>query len=341
MSALPRGGLGAAGDQLRRREFIAVVASAAATWPFPAQGQPASATPRVGYLSPGFASSATSKAFQAGLRELGYVEGTNIIVEYRYAEGRFDRLHELAAELAGLRVDIIVAAVTQASLAAQKATSTIPIVMAGVGDPVGVGLVTSLSRPDANITGTSGMTVEVVGKTLEIAKELVPKASRVAVLWNPDNAVFQEQMLKATETAARKLGVQLHSFGVRRSEEFDGAFAAIAALTADALLVLGDPILLHHQERIIDFAYKSRLPAIYGVKDSAAAGGLMAYASDLTVQFRRAASYVDKILKGAKPADLPVEQPTKFELVINLKTASALGLTIPPSLLARADEVIE
>jgi putative ABC transport system substrate-binding protein len=326
---------------MKRRKFIAVVASAAATWPFSAQGQRPPTVPRVGYLSPAIASAPRDQAFQEGLKELGYVEGTNIIVEYRYAEGRFDRLRGFAAELAELRVDIIVTALTQASLAAQNATRTIPIVMAGVADPLGVGLVTSLSRPNANITGTSGMNVELVGKTLELAKEIVPKASRVAVLWNPDNAVFQAQMLRATETAARKLGVQLHAFGVRRFEEFDCAFKAIAAQSVDALLVLGDPILLHHQERIIDFAGNSQLPAIYGVKDSAAAGGLIAYASDLTSQFRRAASYVDRILKGAKPTDLPVEQPTKFELVINLKTAKALGITFPLTLLARADEVIE
>ena len=326
---------------MRRREFIAVVASASATWPFSARGQRPPAVPRVGYLSPGLGPTSNLNAFKEGLRELGYVEGTNIVIEYRHAEGRFDRLPELAAELVQLRVDVVVAAVTQASLAAQKATRTIPIVMAGVADPVGVGLVTSLSRPDANITGTSGMTVELVGKTLELAKELVPKASRVAVLWNPDNAVFQAQMMKATETAARTLGVQLHAFGVRRSEEFDSAFRAISEQAVDALLVLGDPILLHHQKMIIDFANKSQLPAIYGVKESAAAGGLIAYASDLTSQFRRAATYVDKVLKGAKPADLPIEQPTKIELTINLKTAKALGIEIPPSLLARADEVIE
>jgi putative ABC transport system substrate-binding protein len=328
---------------MRRREFIGLVGGAAA-WPLVARAQQPAKVPRIGYLAPGSASAgllARDEAFRQGLQELGYVDGRNIVIEYRYADGQFDRLPRLAAELIQLKVDVIVAVVTQASLAARNATRTIPIVMAGVSDPVGAGLIASLPRPGANITGTSGLTTEVVGKTLEILKEVVPKLSRVAVLWNPDNAVFQTQMLKGTEAAAGTLGVQLLAFGVRGPDEFDRAFAAITRETVDALLVLADPILALHQKRIVEYAEKNRLPAIYGIKEFAAAGGLLAYASDLTSQFRRAAAYVDKILKGAKPADLPVEQPAKFELVINLKTAKALGITIPPSILARADEVIE
>ena len=284
---------------------------------------------------------ARDEAFRQGLRELGYVDGTNIVIEYRYAEGRFDQLPRLVQELVALKIDVLVAVVTQASLAARDATKTIPIVIAGVADPVGVGLVASLSKPGANITGTSGMTTEVVGKTLQVLKEVVPKVSRVAVFWNPDNAVFQAQMLKGAEAAAGALGMDLLIVGVRGPDDLDGAFATITSGTVDALVVLADPILALHQKRIVEFADKSRLPAIYGIKEFAAVGGLIAYAADLNTQFHRTAAYVDKILKGAKPADLPIEQPTKFELVINLKTAKALDLTIPPTLLARADEVIE
>ena len=331
---------------MKRREFIAFVGGAVAVvWPFTLRAQQPAKIPRIGYLAPGSSAAgllARDEAFRQGLQALGYAEGRSIVIEYRYAEGRFDRLPELAAELVNLKVDVIVAVVTQASLAAQNATKTIPIVMAGVADPVGAGLVASLGRPGANITGTAGMTTEVVGKTLELLKEVVPQLSRVAVLWNPDNAVFQAQMLKGAEAAADRLGMQLHAFGARDADELDRAFVAMTGKAVDGLLVLAEPILfaLHHK-RIVEFADKNGLPAIYGIKEFAAVGGLMTYASDLTNQFRRAADYVDKILKGAKPADLPVEQPTKFELTINLKTAKTLGLSIPPILLGRADEVIE
>jgi putative ABC transport system substrate-binding protein len=333
---------------MRRREFIALLggAAAGASRPLAARAQQPGKVARIGYLSPGYAFAqgemlARDEPFRQGLRELGYVEGNNIVIEYRFAEGRFDRLADLAAELVRLKVDVIVAVVTQASLAARDATKMIPIVMMGVSDPVGSGLVESLPRPGANITGTSSMTSEVVGKSLEILKEAVPKLARVAVLWNPANAVFQEQMLRETEAAAGVLGVQIQAFGVQGPNEFDTAFAAIANERVDALVVLADPILALHKTRIVDFAEKSRLPAIYGIKDFAAAGGLMSYGPYMEGQFRRAATYVDKILKGARPSDLPVEQPTKFELVINLKTAKALGLTFPLPLLGRADEVIE
>ena len=280
------------------------------------------------------------KAFRQGLRDLGYVEGQNIAIEYRWAEGRFERLPDLAAELVRLKVDVIVSVVTQASLAAKNATRTIPIVMVAAGDPLGSGLVASLARPGGNVTGPSSMLAELAGKELELLKETVPNVSRVAVLWNPANAVWQAQMLRATEVAARALGLQLQLLEARGPDELEGAFAAMTRERASALLVQVDVIFALHARRIADLAAKRRLPAMYGSREHVEAGGLISYAPNVPDVFRRAATYVDKILKGAKPADLPVEQPTKFELVINLKTAKALGLTIPQAVLIRADEVI-
>ena len=325
---------------MRRRDFIKVIAGSTAAWPLAAHAQQPGKVPRIGYLSSSSAS-AREEALWQGLRELGYVEGKNIVIEYRFAKGKFDQLPDLAAELVRLEVDVIVAAATQASLAAKGVTRTIPIVMSIVSDPVGSGLIASLARPGANITGTASMTAEVVGKSLELLKETVPKLSRVAVLWNPDNAIFQAQMLRETQVAAGALGVQLRTFGARGADEFDRAFAAMTRARAGALLVLADTILILHRAPIVDFAAKSRLPAMYGTRDYAAAGGLMSYGPNYADILRRTATYVDKILKGAKPADLPVEQPTKFEFVINLKTARTLGLNIPLPLLGRADEVIE
>ena len=324
---------------MRRRDFIAGLGSAAA-WPMVARAQQAGKVARIGYLSPGSASGRTD-AFKQGLRELGYVEKKNILIEYRFAEGNFNRLADLAAQLVQLKVDVIVAEATQASLAAKDATRTIPIVMLVVADPVGFGLVASLARPGANITGTSSMTAEVAGKSLQMLKKVVPKASRVAVLWNPKNVVAQANLLKETEAVAAALGVQLQLVGVQGPGEFDSAFAEITRGDASALLVMADPILVLHKTRIVDFAKKSRLPAMYGNKEYVGAGGLMYYGSSFADIFRRTATYVDKILKGAKPADLPVEQPTRFEFVINLKTAETLGITVPPSLLVSADELIE
>jgi putative ABC transport system substrate-binding protein len=275
------------------------------------------------------------------LAELGYIDGKNIAIEYRFADGAFDRLPGLATELVGLKVDVIVAVVTQASLAANNATKTIPIVMVSVSDPVGSGLVASLPRPGANITGTSSMTAEVAGKSLELLKEVIPTLSHAAVLWNPSNAVFQAQILRETEVAAKVLGVKLQPFGVRGPNELDAAFAAMSEAHSGALLVLADPMFALHQTRIVDLADRGHLPAMYGLREDAAAGGLMAYAPDYAELYWRAAAYVDKILKGTKPADLPVEQPTKFHLVINLKSAKGLGLEIPSKVLALADEVIE
>jgi putative ABC transport system substrate-binding protein len=328
---------------MRRREFITLLGGAAG-WPLAARAQQVGKVPRIGYLSPGSASPgplAYHDEFQRGLRELGYVEGRNIVIDYRFAEGKFDRLDQLAAELVRLNVNIIVSVVTQASLAAKNATSTIPIVIVSVADPVGAGLVASLARPGANVTGNSAMTNEVIGKSLALLKQTVPIVSPVAVLWNPNNVTYQGQILRETEMAAGKLGVELQTFGVRAPDEFDPTFAAITSARAASLLVLPDPLFSAYTARIADLADKSRLPAMYGLKEDVAAGGLMAYGPKYADLYWRAASYVDKILKGAKPADLPVEQPTKFEFIINLKTARTLGITIPAGILAIADEVIE
>jgi putative ABC transport system substrate-binding protein len=282
-----------------------------------------------------------STRFRQGLRELGWVEGQNTVIDYRYAEGRFDRLPGLAAELVRLKVDIIVAAPTPAAAAAKKATGTIPIVMIAVGDPVGLGLIASLARPGGNVTGLSfSVGPEILGKQLELLKETVPKLRRVAILSNPANPV-QPGQIREVNVAARSLGVQLQFLEARGPNEFDGAFAAMAKERVGALLVLADSMLIAHRTRLADLAARSRLPAAYGTREDVEAGGLMSYGPSLRDLFRRGATFVDKILKGAKPADLPVEQPTKFELVINLKTAKALGLTIPPSLLGRADEIIQ
>jgi len=325
---------------MRRRKFIAIIGGAVA-WPVVVPAQQPDKVPRIGFLSPSSASATHHAAIQKGLHELGYLDGKNIVIEARFAEGKFDRLPELAEQLVKLKVDVIVAAVTQASLAAKSATKTIPIVMQGVSDPVGVGLVASLARPGGNITGTSAMSAEVVGKSLELLKEAVPKLSHVAVLWNPDNAIFQGQLLREAQIVARALGMELQPFGARSAGEIDQAFMAISGAHAGGVLVLADPILTLHRARIVNSAAQSRLPTMYGTKDYAIAGGLITYGPDYDDVYRRAATYVDKILKGAKPADLPVEQSTKFPLVLNLKTAKVLGLTIPPTLLARADEVIE
>ena len=311
--------------------------------PLVASAQQTAKVPRVGWLSPGSGTSDENflASFRDGLRELGWVAGQNIAIESRWAEGRFERLPDLAAELVRLKVDVIVASVTQASLAAKHATGTIPIVMVGVGDPLGSGLVASLARPGGNVTGPSSMLAEASGKQLALLKETVPKASPVAVLWNPANPVWQAAALKETESAAQALGLRLQLLEARGPDELEGAFAAMTRERAGALFIPADIIFVRYAQRIADLAASYRLPAMFGFREHVQAGGLMSYAANFGVMFRRAATFVDKILKGAKPGDLPVEQPTKFELVINLKTAKALGLTIPQSLLLRADEVIQ
>jgi len=310
--------------------------------PLAVEGQQAGKIPRVGILwaySPSVVS-ILGDAFRQGLRGLGYVEGQNILLEERWAEGRFDRLPSLAAELNRLNLDVIVTASTPAVRAAQQATKTIPIVMTLVSDPVEDGLVASLARPGRNVTGLSLMHPELSAKRVALLKEVVPKLSRVAVLWTPSTASYRK-VLGETQTAAHALGLQLRAIEVRDPTDFDSAFSAIARERAGALVVLPDALFRDQQRRILDLAAKSRLPAIYWSRDLVEAGGLMAYGANFPDVFRQAAIFVDKILKGTKPADLPVEQPAKFELAINLKTAKALGLKIPQTLLLQADKVIE
>jgi len=306
-----------------------------------ATAQPPEKVPRVGYLNPGSASDPLRQrrldAFRQSLRELGYVEGQNIAIESRWAEGKYDRYPALAADLVRLKVDVIVAQSGAATQATQQATRTVPIVM----DPVGSGIVSSLARPGGNVTGTSVMAPDLVGKQLELIKEVVPKVSRVALLRHPANPA-SATYLRGAEAAARILGVRLQTLDARNPQEIDSAFAAMTRERAGALLIFPDTLFGTQRRQIAELAAKTRLPAIHGgMSEYAEAGGLMAYSPNNLDLERRAATYVDKILKGAKPADLPVEQPTKFELVINLKTAKALGLTIPPTVLLRADQVIE
>ena len=326
---------------MNRRAFISGITLGLLAAPLAAEAQQAGKIYRIGFLLPSTsADPSILDAFREGLRELGYVEGRNIAIASRWAEGKYDRLPGLAAQLVGLKVDIIVATAVPAIRAAKEATRTIPIIMAVVVDPVATGLVASLARPGGNITGLSSMAPEVTGKQLEMLKEVVPAASLVAVLWNPTNAGNAPQVRRAQD-AARALGVRLQPLEARGPSEIDSAFARMTSEQASAVIVLVDAMLLDHRTQIADLAARRRLPAVYGLSDHAEAGGLMAYGPNRLAIVRRAATYVDKILKGAKPGDLPIEQPTKFELVINLKTAKALGLTIPPSLLQRADQVIE
>jgi len=294
----------------------------------------------IGRFSAGSATEPLNDVMTEALRELGWVEGENVVFERRYAENRLERLPELAADLVRLKVDVIVAAGTLAPLAAKRTTSTIPIVMASCGDPLGTGLVASLARPGGNVTGMSLMAPDVGGKRLELLRDILPNLTRVAVLWDSANP-YTTIGFNETEVAARTLGVEVQSLEVRSPDDFDRAFEAAQQQHPDALVTVDDPLTLNHLKRIVDFTAVQRLPSVHVAREFAAAGGLVSYGTNMADVIRRAAGYVDKILKGAKPADLPVPQPTKFELVINLKTAKALGVTIPPSLLARADEVIE
>jgi ABC-type uncharacterized transport system substrate-binding protein len=328
--------------RVSRVRRITVLALLLLLVPVAADPQPAGKVPRVGILwaySPSV-TSILADAFRQGLRGFGYVEGQNIVLEERWAEGRFDRLPSLAAELSRLNLDVIVTASTPAVQAAQQATRTIPIVMTLVSDPVEDGVVASLARPGRNVTGLSLMHPELSAKRVALLKEVVPKLSRVAVLWSPSTASYRK-VLGEMQTAANALGLQLRSVEVRGPTDFDSAFSAIVRERAGALVVLPDALFRDHQRRILDLAATSRLPAIYWSRDLVESGGLMAYGANLPDVLRQAASFVDKILKGAKPANLPIEQPAKLELVINMKTAKALRLTIPPSILSRADSAIE
>ncbi len=324
--------------------FIVLFAVAVVVMPLAGEAQQATSLARVGFLMPFPPSDPRVprflQAFRQGLHELGYVEGQNIAIEFRSAEGKYDRLSALAAELVRLKVNVIVTVASPATQAAKQATETIPIVMVNIADPVASGFVASLARPAGNITGSSLMLPEMVAKQLELLKEVLPKVPRVACLGNPTNPNYAAGLPHAQD-AARALGVRLQPVEIRNSTDIDSAFAAMARDRAGALIVFTDAVTLDYRTRLADHAIRRRLPTVSGVSEFAEAGGLLAYGPRLTDGYRRAASYVDKILKGAKAADLPVEQPTTFELVVNLKTAKVLGLTIPHSVLQRADQVIQ
>ena len=329
---------------MRRREFISLLSGAAVAWPVAANAQQAAKIARIGYLSGSLAAGPhLPEAFRQGLRDLGYVEGRNVVIEYRDAEGKLERFPALAAELVALKVDVIVASGAPQALAAKQATRTIPIVFTTSPDPVESALVASLARPGGNVTGLSFQAPELVGKRLELLKQAVPGVSLVAVLWQPGGAGERtdKDMVKEAEVAVGALGVRPQFVEARGPADLDRAFSDMTRARADALMVLGSSMFVIERRSLVALAAKHRLPAAYSARESVDAGGLMSYGPNLADLFRRAATYVDKILKGAKPGDLPVEQPTKFELVINLKTAKALGLTVAPSLLAQADEVIE
>ena len=332
-------------EQVRKMVWAAAIVAVAllAIFPLAAEAQKAENVYRIAYLGNSSAAleSELLAAFRQGLHDLNYVEGKNIVIEYRWAEGRYDRFPALVAEMVHLKVDVIVTAGTPSALAAKDGTKTIPIIMAAIGDPIAAGLVRSLARPGGNITGSASMSLEIDGKRLELLKELVPGVSRIAALWNPTNP-NNVARIKQAEAAAKTLRLTLESFqSVGDRQDLEKAFEGIVTARSEALIMESDRALLAHRTLIVDFARKHRLPALYAYREFVQVGGLASYAPSYPAMFRRAATYVDKILKGAKPAELPVEQPTKFEFVINLKTARALGLSIPRSLLLRADQVIE
>ena len=325
-----------------RRAFLGSLSGGLLARPLAAGAQPVGKIARIGFLSPATASDPRMQglvdAFRRGLGDLGHVEGRTFTIESRWAEGRYERLARLAAELVALKVDVILAVAVPAIRAAKEATRTVPIVMASVVDPVATGLVAGLARPGGNVTGLSNMAPDVTGKLFEITKQLVPKASLVAMLWNPDNPGNAPQ-LQSAETAGRALGIRLQPLEARTPEDLGPAFAAMARQHAEALVVLADIMLNENRPRIADLATAGRLPAVYGQEGPA--GGLATYSANTSDLFRRSATYVDRILKGARPGDLPVEQATRFDLVVNLKAARAIGLTVPRSLLLRAEQVIE
>ena len=329
---------------MRRREFIAQLGGTAAAWPLAARAQQPVKVARIGYLGFGTAAAIASRveALRAGLRDLGWVEGKNIVIEFRFADG-VERLREFAAEFVAANVDVIFAPSSTEVEAARLSTLTIPIVFDAHADPVGVGHVESLARPGGNITGLSVMQTEFSGAGLGLLKEIAPRANRVGVLWSP-TAPSHRPNLQAIETTGANLRVELHLASVRTVEEFEGAFATMAKDGVGAILVFATSLTVRGRDaaaRLAELALKHGMPSMFGARENVVAGGLMSYSPNLLNQARQAATYVDKILKGAKPADLAIQQPTKFELVLNLKTAKALGLTVPPLLLAQADEVIE
>jgi putative ABC transport system substrate-binding protein len=322
-------------SKIQNQKFALVVGALLLALSLPAEARQGKKVPTIGYLT----TTANVEAFRAGLKELGYIEGKNIVIEYRWAEGNVNRLRELAAELVRLNVDVIVVGGSSTVLAAKQATSSIPIVMTQAGDPVAVGVVASLARPGGNVTGLTSLSPDLSGKRLEVLTETVPRLSRVAVLWNPTDP-GNVRNLKETQAAAQALKLQVQSLEVRSLTDLDNAFESAKREAARALIATRNGLITGNRKRIAELAVKGRLPTMLPGAEFAEAGGLMSYAPNFAENHRRAATYVDKILKGAKPADLPVEQPTKFEFIINLKTAKQIGLTIPPNVLGRADKVI-
>lgn len=328
-------------DRISRRQLVALVGSMAAAWPFAAQGQPRKVY-RIGFLGN---SSAALEAnligpFRDGLRAHGYEDGRNVRIEYRWAEGNYGRFPKLIAELLALNVDVIVTAGTPSALAVKRATTSVPLVMIAVGDPIGTGIVPSLARPGENITGLSSMAPELEGKRLELLREVIPRLSHVAVLSNPTN-LFHKIALQQAHDAARALHIKVLPLGIKAAEDLDGAFTAIVKDRPQALLILADRVFLHNRARLMNFATENRLPSVNAYRELVEAGGLMSFGPSYEDMHRRAAEFVDKIFKGAKPGDLPVELPTKFTLIVSSKAAKALGLTVSESFLLRADEVIE
>jgi putative ABC transport system substrate-binding protein len=328
-------------DKMRRREFLGVLGGAAATWPFTARAQPPVRLPTIGFLGSTGPSVGGQwvTAFVQRLHELGWIEGRTVAIEYRWAEGRSERFSEIVAEFVRLKVDVILTHNTPTVLAAKQATSVVPIGFATAGDPVGSGLVASLARPGGNVTGLSSQGADSAGKRLELLREVVPRLRRLAVMANLASS-FPVLELGEVQRSALRLGLEVAAFDIRRAEDIALAFDALNG-SVEALYVVADPLTISNRNRINTLALGARLPTMYTVREFVEAGGLISYGPNWNNQFRRAADYVDKILRGARPGDIPVEQPTKFDLVFNLVTAKALGLEIPPMLLARADEVIE
>jgi putative ABC transport system substrate-binding protein len=324
---------------MRRREFITLVGSAVA-WPLGAHAQ--QKIPRIGFMGNSTAALETNlvDAFREGLRELGYEEGRNIAIEYRWADGNYDRFPALAEELIAAKVDAIVTAGTPAALAVKRATTTVPLVMVAVGDPIGTGLVSSLARPGGNLTGLSSIAPDLEGKRLQLLREVLPALSHVAMFVNSLNP-FHVSSMKQARAAAQAMGIKLQLHDIPKSEDLDDAFAAIRKERPDALLILADRVFLHNRQRMMDFTNEQRLPNVNAYKELVEVGGLMSYGPSYEDMHKRAAIYVDKILKGTKPADLPIEQPSKFTFIVNLKAAKALGVTVPSQLLGLADQLIE
>ncbi len=327
---------------LNRRNLLVVLGASVFAIPLACFAQRLAKVARIGFLGNSTAALEANLIgpFREGLRDLGYVEGRNLLLEERWADGKYERFPALIAELIALKVDVIVTAGTPAVIAVKKAATSVPVVMVAVGDPVGTGIVASLNRPGGNITGLSSIAPELEGKRLELLREVSPRLSHVAVFWNPLNA-FHTSAMQQLRAAAQAMRINVLPLAVGKAEELEGAFAAIVKARPDALFILADRIFLHNRARMMDFAAKNHLPSVNAYRELVEAGGLMSFGPSYEDMHRRAATYVDKILKGAKPADLPVEQPTKFELIVNMKTAKALGVKIPNSILVRADRVIE